>query len=353
MNGTGERELLEIDGSTGGGQLLRTALTLSAITGRAFRMHDVRQTRPNPGLKPQHLAGVRLVSDLCDGDVTGASPESESLTFRPATLRPESTRIDIGTAGSVTLLFDTVLPIASRFDDSYQLTVTGGTDVKWAPTVEYYRQVKLPLLARYGMDAEVELSKTGFYPRGGGEATLRTEPSRLRSIPLPERGTLECVEVYSKAAVGLAEGKVADRQATHARTRLEAMGVPTRVRQVEYVPTNSLGSSLLLRGVYENSLVGFDALGERGRTSEDVANVAVREFLAFDGGSGAVDSYMADQLLVFLALQGGRVRIPTVTAHVRANLEVIEQFGGDVHVVRRGDAIILDASCGAISKPSA
>lgn len=342
-------DLLEIDGTTGGGQLLRTALSLSAITGVPFRIRDVRRTRPNPGLKPQHLAGVDLVADICDADVEGAYPDSDSLTFRPGLLRPEPTRVDIGTAGSVTLLFDTILPITTRFQQPYHLTVTGGTNVKWAPTVEFYRWVKLPFLARYGLNADVDVARTGFYPGGGGKATVRTRPSDLTPIMVAERGGLQRVDVFSKAASRLAERNVADRQATHAREQLEAAGIPTRIQQVEYVPSFSPGSSVLLRGVYEHSLVGFDALGERGRTSEEVAELAVRQFLAFHRGSGAVDGYMADQLMIFLVLQGGSIHIPTVTAHVQANLDVIDKFGGDIHVVRREDGTIhLESSRGLL-----
>lgn len=349
MSEFGDRErpndVIEIDGTTGGGQLLRTALSLSAITGIPFQIRDVRRTRPNPGLKPQHLASIDLVADLCDADVEGASPDSDSVTFRPGALRPKSTRVDIGTAGSVTLLFDTVLPMATCFSRPYRLTATGGTDVKWAPTIEYYRWVKLPFLGRYGLCADVELTRTGFYPGGGGEATLRTEPSRLTPITVSERGTFQQVDIYSKAASQLEERNVANRQAEHARTQLEAAGIPTQIRQVEYVPTLSPGSSLLLRGVYEHSLVGFDEFGERGRPSEEVAELAVRQFLAFHRGIGVVDGYLADQVMIFLALQGGAIHIPTVTAHVQANMSIINEFGGDIHIVRcENGAIFLEAA---------
>ncbi|QLG63991.1 RNA 3'-terminal phosphate cyclase [Halorarum salinum] len=329
--------MIEIDGTAGGGQLLRTALSLSTVTGTPFRIEDVRATRPEPGLRAQHLAAVRLVADLCEAAVEGAELGSDSLTFRPGDGRRTSLRADVGTAGSVTLLFDTVLPVAATMDDAFLVTATGGTDVKWAPTIEYYRRVKLPLLADAGVDAAVDLARTGFYPAGGGEATLRTTPASPAPIELEARGALERVEVYSKAAESLEERRVADRQADHARDRLEDAGVPTEVASVEYVPARSPGSSLLLRGVYERSLAGFDALGERGRTSEAVADGAVREFTAFHAGDAPVDPYMADQVMVFLALAGGRVRVPTVTAHVRANLDLLDAFGSDLRLVRRGD----------------
>lgn len=337
--------MITIDGAAGGGQLLRTALTLSPLTDTPFRIDDIRGGRPKPGLRPQHLTAVRLVADLCDADVEGAELDSDSLTFRPGSMRRTPLQGGIGTAGSVTLLFDTVLPIAATYDEPFQLTATGGTNVKWAPTVEYHQLVKLPLLANWGVNADVRLLKTGFYPAGGGEAILETTPSSLSPLELEARGDLNSVEIHSKAAEVLAERNVADRQASRAQDELEAAGFPTEIRAVEYVPTRSPGSSILLRGVYENTFAGFDALGERGRTSEDVADGAVQRFTAFHAGDAPIDAFMADQLMAFLALAGGRVRIPTVTAHVRTNLDLINTFGSDMHLDRQADGTLaLEAS---------
>lgn len=337
--------MIEIDGTVGGGQLLRTALSLSTVTNTPFQITDIRRTRPNPGLKPQHITAINLVADLCDADVSGAKPDSFSLTFRPGSARPESMSVDIGTAGSITLLFDTALPIAMTFDDPFRLTAIGGTNVKWAPTIEYYRWVKLPLVAKCGFDVTVKCVKTGFYPAGGGEVILQTTPSTLSTLELKQRGELERVDIYSKASTELAERKVADRQAEHAQKRLDDAGYPTDIRSVNYVSTRSIGSSLLLRGVYERSLVGFDSLGERGRTSEEVADNAVRQFSAFHATNAPVDAYMADQLMVFLALVGGVVRIPSVTAHVQTNLKIINQFRSDMRLTRgENGEVLLEAS---------
>jgi RNA 3'-terminal phosphate cyclase (ATP) len=336
--------MIAIDGADGGGQLLRTALSLAIVTDTSFRIEDVRGNRPTPGLKPQHLAAVRLAADLCDAEVTGAEPGADSLTFRPGDARCTSLRADVGTAGSVTLLFDTVLPVAATGDGPVRLTATGGTDVKWAPTVEYYRKVKLPLLATVGVEADVDLAATGFYPAGGGEATLRATPSSPVAFDLETRGALERVGIYSKASESLADRDVADRQADHARDRLDEEGYPAAVRRVEYVPTRSPGSSLLLRGVYERTLTGTAALGERGRTSEAVADDAVQRFIAHHDGGAPVDAHTADQLMVFLALAGGRVRIPAATAHVRTNLDVIAAFGSDIRLDRQPDGTLVLAA---------
>jgi RNA 3'-terminal phosphate cyclase (ATP) len=328
--------MLTIDGSRGGGQLLRTALSLAVVTDTPFRIEDVRGERPTPGLRPQHLAAVELVADLCDADVEGAELGAESLTVVPGDDRETSLTVDVGTAGSVTLLFDAVLPIAAASDAPHEVTATGGTDVKWSPTVAYHRQVKLPLLATFGLDAGIDLARTGFYPAGGGEATLRTSPSALSPLELDARGALDRVEIYSKAAESLEERDVARRQADRARERLDDAGVPVEVCDVASVPTHSPGSSLLLCAVYEHTRAGFDALGERGRTSEAVADGAVDDFERFHAGDAPVDRHMGDQTIAFLALAGGRVRIPEVTAHVRTNLELVRAFGADVDVVDDG-----------------
>ena len=337
--------MITIDGAGGGGQILRTALSLATITDTPVRIEDIRGSRPDPGLKPQHLTAVELVAEMCDADVDGAEPDAESLTFRPGDTHRRSLRTEVGTAGSITLLFDTVLPIAATSNEPFELTATGGTNVKWAPTIEYQQLVKGPLLAEWGVDATVKLSRTGFYPAGGGEATLGTTPDSLSPIELETRGDLETVEIYSKASEDLAEREVADRQASHAQTELESAGLPAAVRRADYVPTKSTGSSLLLCGVYEQSIVGFDALGERGRTSEAVAEGAVQEFTAFHETDAAVDVFMADQLMPLLALVGGRVRIPAVSAHVETNLDVIRAFGSDLRLDRQADrTAVLEAS---------
>ncbi|MFB6160950.1 MAG: RNA 3'-terminal phosphate cyclase [Haloferacaceae archaeon] len=337
--------MLTIDGAAGGGQLLRTALGLGTVTDTPFRIEDVRSDRPDPGLKPQHLEAVRLVAELCDAEVTGDDLGSTTLTFRPGSARRTPLQADIGTAGSVTLLFDTALPIAATYDGPFRLTATGGTNVKWAPTVEYHQLVKLPLLANWGVEADVDVRGTGFYPAGGGEATFDVSPSSLSPFDLGTRGDLERVEVHSKAAAELAERDVAERQARGARDALADADVPAEIRAIDYVPTRSLGSSLLLRGVYERTLAGFDALGEPGRTAEEVAQRAVRQFTAFHAGDAPVDPFMADQLMVVLALAGGRVRIPTATAHVRTNLDLVAAFGSDMRLDRRAEGTpALEAS---------
>jgi len=336
--------MLEIDGSEGGGQVLRTALSLAAITDTPFRIEDIRGSRPNPGLRPQHLTAVEVVAELCDASVEDAELGAESITFEPGEEWHTDLAADVGTAGSVTLLLDAVLPVAATLEEPVTVAATGGTNVKWSPTVEYVQQVKLPLLARYGLDASVAVERTGFYPEGGGRVTLDTRPSALRAIELRTRGDLEAVEVHSIASESLAEQEVAERQADRASELLVAADRPATVERVENVESDCPGSSLLLRGVYDDALVGVDELGEPGLPAEDVAQQAVDAFERVHEDPGAVDGHMADQLVVFLALVGGAVRIPAVTDHVETNLSLVGQFGSDLSVDHDGPSPVLRGS---------
>jgi RNA 3'-terminal phosphate cyclase (ATP) len=336
--------MLDVDGERGGGQIVRSALSLSMLTGTPVHVTNVRGSRPNPGLRPQHLAAVRAAATCCDADVEGAEEGSEEVTFEPGDVAGGDHEVDVGTAGSVTLLFDTLLALSPVLDEPLSVTVTGGTDVKWSPTMAHYQKVKLPLVARFGFPAEVALHRTGFYPAGGGRATLRVEPATTTPASLTERGPLEEVTVYSKAAESLEDAEVADRQADAAVDALDERGLPVGEVAAEYVETSSPGSALLLRAEYCHTVAGFDALGERGVTSEAVAERAVDAFDEFRDGPGVVDHHTADQLMLPLAVGGGRVAIPAVTDHVATNREVIRRFGGDLRVEesRNGPALVSD-----------
>ncbi|WP_243700501.1 RNA 3'-terminal phosphate cyclase [Halorussus pelagicus] len=361
-------DLLELDGAAGGGQLLRTALSLSMVADRPFRMVNIRSDRPTPGLKPQHLAAVRAAARLCDAEVEGGEQGTEELTFRPGSPTGGELSVDIGTAGSVTLLFDALLPVALRLDRPLAVTATGGTDVKWSPTTDHYRRVKLPLVRETGVLATVERDRPGFYPAGGGEATLWLAPasrSDLRELDLTERGDLTGVRILSTASADLADADVAERQAASAAKRLrEAESVPDEIsvteRTVSSVESASPGSALAVVLNYEETTAGFDALGEQGKAAERVGNEAAERALAFlergadragcaasgavdsvdspaeAGATPAVDSHTADQLVVFLALAGGQIAIPEVTNHVETCVALVNEFGYSVAIEERG-----------------
>lgn len=334
--------MLALDGGSGGGQVVRTALALSAATGESVELTNVRGARPTPGLRPQHLAAVETLATVCDADVEGANEGSETVTFEPGTLQGGRIETDIGTAGSVTLLFDAVLPLAPVLPDPLTVVATGGTDVKWAPPLDYTRHVKLPLLSAVGLDAVLTPDRRGFYPAGGGRATLSLAPSTLSPVDFTDRGDLRSVEVYSAASESLVDGEVAGRQAQGAMEALGEMDVPCEVAAVEYAETPSTGSVVVLDARYGQTRAGFDALGERGTPAEDVGRAAAAEFAAFHVGFGAVDERMADQVLPFLAFAGGEVVVPQVTDHVSTHLAVLDAFGCSVdRTDREGEGVEL------------
>ena len=212
--------MLELDGDDGGGQVFRSALTLSALTKTDFEMERVRGSRPEPGLKPQHLTALETVADITDATVEGAEIGSTTVTCRPSEATGGRYEAAIGTAGSVTLLFDAVLPLASALSRPLTLTATGGTSVKWSPSMPWYRRVKLPLLRRAGLQGAIDIAQPGFYPAGGGKATLSLGPSRPTSFQLRDRGKPRRAVVHSTATADLADSDVAERQAKQARERL-------------------------------------------------------------------------------------------------------------------------------------
>lgn len=324
--------MIEIDGVDGGGQLLRTSLALSVISGEAARISNIRGSRSNPGLRPQHLTVVSLFRDLADASVSEIEIGSDELEFDPGMPGGGSYEASIGTAGSITLLFDAILPLATVLEQPATVIAHGGTDVKWSPPFDFFRSVKLPLLRRFGIQAAVELERWGFYPEGGGEARLHLAPSDLATIRLEERDDLQGARLYSKCSTSLADRGVADRQLSAAGDRLADRDVSVIERNRSTAETRSPGSALTIRLDFANTVAGFDSLGEQGKPAETVGEEAADRALAFLGGSGAVDVHLGDQLLVFLALTDGRIAVPTMTEHIETSLDLVEAFGLKVPV---------------------
>ncbi|WP_276254663.1 RNA 3'-terminal phosphate cyclase [Halomontanus rarus] len=338
----------ELDGSDAGGQFLRTALALSAVRGEAVRLENVRGARSNPGLRSQHLAVLEALTEICDADVSGAELGAETVEFDPEaeagagvdTITGGQYTVEIDTAGSVTLLFDALLPLATRLESPLSVTATGGTDVAWSPPIDYHRYVKLPLLRRFGLEAVVELERRGFYPAGGGRATLRLSPSALKPIRLDvqERTDPDHVHVYSTEAAALADNDVASRQAAGALERLsrslEDHDLTVRERVETTAESACPGSAIVIRIDGSNTVAGFAALGEPGKRAERVGEEAADAAKRFLASDAPVDRHMADQLLVFLALAGGHIRVPTVTDHVDSSLDLLASMGMEVAIDR-------------------
>lgn len=339
--------MLEIDGAAGGGQVVRTALSLSALASEPVRLSGVRAERPSPGLRPQHLAALRLLADITDATVAGDEMGSETIEFDPGEVRPGRYEVDIGTAGSITLLFDAVLPLATALDGPLAIEARGGTDVRWSPPMDYLRHVKLALLRQYGLAAAIDVDRRGFYPTGEGAATLRLWPSSLEPIDLSASAAQAGARILSVATEDLTEADVAGRQAAAAEAALDALDVDICERRSASVAASSTGSAIVVRLDRGSTMAGGDALGERGTPAETVGERAVEPVSDVLESGAAVDRHLADQLLTFVGLAGGHVTFPAVTGHVETNASVLDQFGYPVSIVEEYPVIATAGSGGA------
>jgi RNA 3'-terminal phosphate cyclase (ATP) len=278
---------------------------------------------------------------MTDATTRGVDVGSESIVFEPNRVRGGEYAVDIGTAGSIPLVFDTVLPLQADISESLSARVIGGTDVKWAPPLDYVRYVKCPTLAPFGYDIEVEVSSRGFYPAGGGEATLVLETSTPESIHLEQRGSLEEVRIYSVASASLADADVAERQAESATTEVsKQVSVPIHTFE-EYARSFSKGSSIVVVAVFENGRSGFSSLGEPGKPAETVGAEAVDRFEAFMDSEGAIDPHLADQLLSLLAVSGGSITTTKTTPHIRTAIDLLETFDVEVSLETDTDPVSI------------
>ncbi|MEM5804843.1 MAG: RNA 3'-terminal phosphate cyclase [Candidatus Aenigmatarchaeota archaeon] len=314
--------MIELDGSDAGGQMVRTAAALSALTGKAFRINNIRGARPEPGLKVQHIEGINALAELCDAKVKGLSVGSREMEFVPQRLEPKDLNVEMGTAGSVGLVLQALSIVAPGIKDHIHVTFNGGgTWNKWAPPVLYLDKV---LNHFVGEILSVEIEREGFYPKGGAKARCVIKPYERSPINVTELGKIKAAEIYSSASEHLRKGGVAERQADEAKSLLsEKFSVPVEVK-ISYSKSLSPGSGILIRLVAENSVLGADALGERGEPAEQVAREAVGNLVAELGG--AVDRHAADMLLPFMALSGGAIRTSRITRHCITNIGVIEKF---------------------------
>jgi RNA 3'-phosphate cyclase len=328
-----------IDGShgEGGGQILRTALALSVITGKPFLIEKIRALRPSPGLMAQHLTGIRVVTSLTGSRAVGASKGSGTLEFSPAPLTSGSGMVDVGTAGSVTLILQSILlPLVLAKRES-QLSLTGGTDVAWSPPVDYVTRVLLPHIAARA-EIGLHLVRRGYYPKGGGRIDLRIRPIRSErpeeDIDLAGRGRLVEVKGVSHASGVLGEARVAERQARAAREALASLNTRAIIR-TEYVDSPSIGSGITLWALFapteadpggRAAILGGDALGARGKRAEKVGIEAARELLDEIRSGAAVDRHCADHLIPLLGLVGGRMKTSRITGHILSNIYVTERF---------------------------
>ncbi|HTY13034.1 MAG TPA: RNA 3'-terminal phosphate cyclase [Candidatus Omnitrophota bacterium] len=327
--------MITIDGShgEGGGQILRTALSLAAITKTPVTIENVRRGRKKPGLQPQHLTGVRAVASICRGTLNGDSLFSDKLIFEPGDINAGIYDYDVSqiapSAGSATMVLQQVLPVLLFAPDTSYITVVGGTNVPLSPSAEFIKYCFLPTIARTGVNCQLELQKWGFFPIGGGtvKATVHPIGNPLNALSSAEKGQLKKVTGYG--IVANLPHSVAEREIHQAGKLLaEAELASLSHFEIVSVPSPGTGNAFFLLAEYDSGVQGFSSIGELGKPAEKVAAEAVAEFLAFNRSPAAMEKHLGDQLLPYLALAKGRstLQVSELSPHIATNIWAIEQL---------------------------
>lgn len=312
-------EMLEIDGSVGegGGQVVRTAVALAALTGTPLRVTRIRAKRPKPGLAAQHCTAVQAVALACGAEMGGCHRGSDTLTFAPGEIAKTEIDLAIGTAGSIPLVLQAWLPVA--LETGGTITLTGGTEVSKSPTIDYFSEVLVPLLRSHGAKIEVEVLGRGYFPIGGGRVRVTVRPSILSPLAIAgvpvHAGIVSCSQNLPD--------HVAERQAQAAAAVLPGFSV-----RFERTPGPGTGTSVT---VFEGAKGGV-AIGKRGLPAEKVGWTAADELLAARSVACDVDVHLADQLLVYLARAGGSYSAPGVSSHAATTCRLLSLFGYEIAV---------------------
>ncbi len=327
--------MIEVDGSfgEGGGQILRTTLALAAVLSKQVRIYNIRAGRSEPGLRPQHLTAVRAVAEICTASLKGSVVGSTEFVFRPGTHKTGQFRFDVGTAGSITLVLQTLMPVFPFLDGRVEMEITGGTDVKWSPPIDYVRLVTLPILARMGYQGTLQIVRRGHYPKGGGKARFEALPS-TRLNPLTELEMGKTTKVIGVShSVGLPR-HVAERQAAAAERVILGKGLPPVQMVLDISEGESglgPGSGIVLCALTsQGGILGTDSLGERGKSAEEVGLAAGKMLVEELDSNGSLDRHMGDVIIPYMALAEGvsEVSVTRVTQHTLTNVKVAEQVAG-------------------------
>ncbi|MBW2970960.1 RNA 3'-terminal phosphate cyclase [Candidatus Woesearchaeota archaeon] len=350
--------MIELDGSfgEGGGSVIRNALALSALTLKPFTVCDIRKNRDNPGLRAQHLKSVEACQRLCKAEVTGAELHSTRVEFTPRRLEAQTISVDIGTAGSITLLLQSLLLPAIFADSKVRFRIKGGTDTLKSMPFDYFTNVFLPKLKPYA-DVQAEAVQRGYYPKGGGRVDITINPryklcdykdfeelwevarARAAKLRIVETGKLKMIRGVSHASSLLENARVAERQAKAAKLALSKCNCLLDIK-TEYSESLSPGSGITLWAEYNSGVIlGADGLGERGKRAELVGKEAAVNLLGILD-KAPVDAYLADQLILYLAMFGGNYRTTEITQHTLTNIYVAESFLGKIFEIDKEKKLI-------------
>ena len=332
--------IVKIDGSygEGGGQILRTALTLSALTGRPLEIFNVRVGRKEPGLKPQHLISARSLAEVTNGRLKHDELNSPILRFFPGRIKHGTYSFDVSSikasAGATGLIFQTLAPVLSFANKPSDIVIIGGTHVPWSPSANYLQEIFIPAITKMGIDINIAIPKFGFYPIGGGEIDIAIKPCArpLTSVHIVERGKNKKLTIIS--AVANLPLSIAERQRDRALKRisnyeLQITNFKMQIQsEIKEVPSSGRGTFLFIMAEFENVRSGFIGLGAIGKRAEKVADEAVEALLQYLNGNGALDPHLADQIVLYAALAQGQSMFTTtrITNHLLSNIWIIEQF---------------------------
>ena len=323
---------LQIDGNygEGGGQILRTTLSLSCILKKPVEIINIRKGRRVPGLQPQHLTSVSACKKISGAEVEGDELQSVSLKFSPQETKGGDFSFDVAekkrSAGSTSLILQTLFLPLSHCRDRSKIRVLGGTHVPWSPPFNYLKEIFAPMVKKMGCEIELEIKKWSWYPKGGGEVTCTIQPTaKFSPLDLTERG--ELVSLSGVSAVSNLPDSIAERQRSQAIKILKGKGFSPEIKLLQG-PSIGQGTFFFLKAEFENSVAGFGALGERGKRAEKVAQEACDEFLQFMQTEAAVDPHLADQLIPYLVLADGKstFTVSKITKHLLTNIWVVRQF---------------------------
>jgi len=320
--------MIEIDGSEGegGGQILRSALSLSIVTGKDMRINRIRAGRSKPGLRAQHLKSLQAAATIAKARVAGDHLGSSSVTFQPLELQAGDFRFEIDTAGAASLVLQTIYLPLGFADGSSQVSIIGGTHVRWSPCFHYLDWQWAYFASRIGCRLAIDLERAGFYPQGGGCIHAEIHPlGNISPLNLIDRG--ELLEIRGVSIACNLPQHIAERQRKRSIEQLKHLGCDLKV-EIEELPAFNKGSLLCLVAVFENGRACYFGLGERGLPAERVADDAVNQLLGFIESDGCVDQYIADQLLLPLAFAAGvsEFRTSQITQHLVTNANVIRAF---------------------------
>jgi RNA 3'-terminal phosphate cyclase (ATP) len=313
---------LKIDGGhgEGGGQIIRSAITLSCITKQPIHLENIRKNRKVVGLKPQHLTAIKIIQKITNAKVIGAEIGSTELKFIPGNVKSLDLIEDVGTAGSISLILQVLIPVVAISQKKLDLKIKGGTDVLWSPSIDYTQYVLREAYSRMGIKFSLELCKRGYYPKGGGEINLHVNPSNLKSISFTKRKTnsVKLICTFSKISIGKIKNEV--KEIIQKLTK-ENFIVETEIKNEEAVDS---GASMLIYSIDEHSIIGIDALFDKKTQKFDLN---IDEFIK---NSVGIDGKLADMLVVTASLGQKKTifRVKEISKHLETNLFVTSKITG-------------------------